>query len=183
MHNYMMLFYPGHNLTISRVSAQINKLLERERDSGAKEGMGSELQWLVCVVNFLLPSARRNSIDSLLSGAGVICITYSPLSLPVASATPSVSVYSVRPGPCWTAPPLCCVDFPVCGRGFNCLGFMLGQAVCDACFLVGLIVTVTFKLLSLPHTHNHRISLYWWGLLDMTYSLASNPKPNHQVDE
>lgn len=96
--------------------------LEKETD-GLKERIGSELQWLVCVVNFLLPSEWRNSIDSLLSKARAICITYSPLSLPVASASPSASVYSVRPGPCWIAPLLCHVDSPV--RGWALIALVL----------------------------------------------------------
>lgn len=107
---------------MQRVSLVKQVRLEKET-GGVKERMGSELQWLVCVVNFLLPSAWRNSIDSLLSEARVICITYSPLSLPVASASPSVSVYSVRPGPCWIAPLLCRVDSPV--RGWALIALVL----------------------------------------------------------
>lgn len=71
----------------------------------------SQRHWLVCVVNFLLPSAPRSSIDSLLSEARAICITYSPLSLPVASST----VYSERSRPSWIAQLLGHVDSPVHG--------------------------------------------------------------------
>lgn len=116
------LFYPGQNVEMQRVSSVKQVKLEKET-VGVRERMASELQWLVCVVNFLLPSAWRNSIDSLLSEARVICITYSPLSLPVASASPSVSVYSEWPGPCWIAPLLCRVDSPV--RGWALIALVL----------------------------------------------------------
>lgn len=75
------------------------------------ENGSSQHHWLVCVVNFLLPSAPRSSIDSLLSEARVICITYSPRSLPVASST----VYSERSRPSWIAQLLGHVDSPVHG--------------------------------------------------------------------
>lgn len=82
---------------------------------GSNERTGSELHWLVWILNFQLPAVWRNSIDSFQLKASVICITYSPLSLPVASTSPSAPVYSARPGPCWIAPLLCRVDSPVCG--------------------------------------------------------------------
>lgn len=66
---------------------------------------------LVCILNFLLPSAPRSSIDSLLSEARAICITYSPLALPVASST----VCSERSRPSWMVQLLGHVDFPVHG--------------------------------------------------------------------
>lgn len=72
---------------------------------------------LVCVVNFLLPSAPWSSIDSLLSEARVICITYSPLALPVASST----VCSERLRPSWKAQLLGHVDSPVHGRALIAL--------------------------------------------------------------
>lgn len=67
---------------------------------------------LVCVVNFLLPSALWSSIDSLLSEARAICITYSPLALPVASST----VCSERLRLSWMAQLLGHVDSPVHGQ-------------------------------------------------------------------
>lgn len=73
--------------------------------------------WLVCVVNFLLPSVPWSSIDSLLSEARAICITYSPLALPVASST----VCSVRSRPSWIAQLLGRVDSPVHGRALIAL--------------------------------------------------------------
>lgn len=123
-----VFFYPGQNFTISKEmqrerESSLKQVRQEKETGGVKERMGSELQWLVCVVNFLLPSAWRNSIDSLLSEARVICITYSPLLLPVASASPSVSVYSVRPRPCWIAPLLCRVDSLV--RGWALIAMVL----------------------------------------------------------
>lgn len=75
--------------------------------------------------------------------------------------------------------------FPCPWLGFNCLGFMLGQGVHDTHSLVGLIVTMNFKLLSLflslslslyvsisaphhTHTHTHTLCshfLSFFGLL------------------
>lgn len=72
---------------------------------------------LVCVVNFLLPSAPCSSIDSLLSEARAICITYSPLALPVASST----VCSERLRLSWIAQLLGRVDSPVHGRALIAL--------------------------------------------------------------
>ena len=72
--------------------------------------------------------------------------------------------------------------FPCPWLGFNCLGFMLGQAVCDTHSLVGLIVTMTFKLLSLSHTHTlclHCLSFFGFSYFPFTGSLhmSSNQRP------
>lgn len=77
--------------------------------------------------------------------------------------------------------------FPCPWLGFNCLGFMLGQAVRNTYSLVGLIVTMTFKLflplslsLTLSHTHclthTHTLSYHWFSwrfLLSVYCKLAS----------
>lgn len=102
--------YPGQNNHFLNNSVGKFAFNGGERWAMWKNG-SSQHHWLVCVVNFLLPSAPRSSIDSLLSEARVICITYSPLSLPVASST----VYSERSRPSWIAQLLGHVDSPVHG--------------------------------------------------------------------
>ncbi|KAK7929347.1 hypothetical protein WMY93_005742 [Mugilogobius chulae] len=76
--------------------------------------------------------ALRNSIDSLLSEARVICITYSPLSASLPSLPLSLclrlcllgAVEAMLDG---STAALC--RFPRPWSDFNCLGFMLGQAL------------------------------------------------------
>lgn len=139
------------------------KLYKQQGDARWELGLRRERLWsssdLFCVVNFLPLLEWRNCIDSLLSEARVICITCSPFSLPVASAFPSLCVYSVRSGPCADRSTAVLCRFPSPWLGFNCLSFMLGQVVCDTHSKVGLTVAMTFKLLSVFFTPSFSLSL------------------------
>lgn len=104
---------------------------------------------IVCVVNFLLPSAPWSSIDSLLSEARVICITYSPLcqlSLPVASST----VCSERSRPSWIAQLLGHVDSPVHGRAL--IALVYAGSGCVRSSLLSVPLTTAFKVFSFCRT-------------------------------
>lgn len=82
---------------------KVNVLQSHTRKT-RKNRFGSELSWLVWIVNFLLLAVRRNATDCPLLQAMIICITRSPLC---------VSVYTVQVRPCWIAALLCNVNFPV----------------------------------------------------------------------
>lgn len=127
-------FHTGQSITISRDASEFmlthsshHSRGEKETE-GVKERIASKLQWLVLVVNFLLPSAWRNSIDCLLFEARVICITYSPSRCQSPQPFPQSLVYSVRLGPCWIGSTALPCQLPCPWLGFNCLGLMLGQA-------------------------------------------------------
>lgn len=154
--------YWGQTMTINKAAeaklSHTGQTGESETD-GVNKRRGSELHWLVCVVNFLLSSAWRNSIDSLQSGARVICITSPPLSsLPVAQplclhcATEAMLDRSAA-GLRW---------FPSPWLLFNCFGFVLAQAACDALSLTGLLVTMTFISLCLSFSNTQ---LHFWVFL------------------